>query len=401
MLVDGWSTERGTNMATRRDGLARRRKAMGFTQESLAERLGIERSTVGRWERGTMTPLPWNQPDLARALDISLDTLDCLLGDTAPTSAPAPDRVAQALVEPKHLDLITVGHLRQRVQQLDQRYDRVPSTSLLADAGLALGQISFFGQHAPNSRTRLELREVEAEAATLMGQLVWDASQRRDHNNARAHFDNAIAAAQEIGNTAAEGHALLRKSYISLYGERDPRSGLTLTEQTANTTSNTSNVLTGLALLHTAEAHAMLGDQRACEMALAEAETRFEKVNENDIAGFLFSPSQFDRMAGSCYLFLGNNRRAQKVLEKTARGIRRQNKSRAIVLGNLSLAHLRQGELDAATAALHEAIDVVEETRGGGGLNIVFDAGKELRRWRTEHLVTEVYDRLLSLMTAA
>ncbi|WP_236650021.1 hypothetical protein [Kutzneria albida] len=107
------------------------------------------------------------------------------------------------------------------------------------------------------------------------------------------------------------------------------------------------------------------------------------------------------RSLSTQYLFLGDHRRAQKVLEKTARGIRRQNKSRAIVLGNLSLAHLRQGELDAATAALHEAIDVVEETRGGGGLNIVFDAGKELRRWRSEQLVSEVYDRLLSLMTAA
>jgi transcriptional regulator with XRE-family HTH domain len=388
-------------MATRREGLARRRAAMGFTQESLAEHLGIDRSTVGRWERGTLTPQPWNQPDLAGALKISLDTLDALLTPAAHATQSAPDRVSHALVAPQRLDLITVGHLRERVQQLDQRYDRVPSTSLLADAGLALGQLSFFGQHAPNGRTRLELREVEAEAATLMGQLVWDASQRRDHDNARAHFDNAIAAAREIGNTAAEGHALLRKSYIALYGERAPHAGLTLTEQTAHTTSHTSNVLTGLALLHTAEAHAMLGDQRACEKALTEAETRFEKASENDIAGYLFSPSQLDRMAGSCYLFLGDHRRAQKVLEKTARGIRRQNKSRAIVLGNLSLAHLRQGELDAATAALHEAIDVVEETRGGGGLNVVFDAGKELRRWRTEHLVSEVYDRLLSLMTAA
>lgn len=62
-------------MATRRDGLARRRAALGFTQETLAECLGIERSTVGRWERGTMTPLPWNQPDLAKALELSPEAL--------------------------------------------------------------------------------------------------------------------------------------------------------------------------------------------------------------------------------------------------------------------------------------------------------------------------------------
>jgi hypothetical protein len=54
---------------------------MGFTQEALAAHLGVERSTVARWERGTMTPQPWNQPDLARALEVSRDALTELLGN--------------------------------------------------------------------------------------------------------------------------------------------------------------------------------------------------------------------------------------------------------------------------------------------------------------------------------
>lgn len=388
-------------MATRRDGLARRRAAMGYTQESLAEQLGIDRSTVGRWERGTLTPLPWNQPDLASALKVTTDTLDQLLTVAPPGGHTGPDGLTDARRGSYRLDLKTIAQLRDRVQQLDQRYDRVPSTSLLADAGHTLGQIVFFGEQAQDGRSRLELREIEAEAATVMGQLVWDASQRRDHNSARSHFDQAIQAARDTGNTAIEGHALLRKSYIALYGEHDPRVGLALTQQAADTTVNTSKVLTGLALLHTAEARAMMGELSACEKALSQAEIQLNRANPQDTAGFLLSPTQFDRMAGSCYLFLGDHRRAQKILEKTARGMRRPNKSRAIVLGNLSLAHLRQGQLDAATAALHEAIDVVEETRGGGGLNVVFDAGKELRQWRTEQIVSDVYDRLLSLMTAA
>lgn len=66
-------------MVTRRDGIARRRAAMGFTQETLAEHLGLERSTVGRWERGTGAPQPWNRPDLAKALNVSQDALADLL----------------------------------------------------------------------------------------------------------------------------------------------------------------------------------------------------------------------------------------------------------------------------------------------------------------------------------
>ncbi|MFB9729692.1 hypothetical protein [Haloechinothrix salitolerans] len=78
-----------------------------------------------------------------------------------------------------------------------------------------------------------------------------------------------------------------------------------------------------------------------------------------------------------------------------------RSKSRAIVLGNLSLAYVHQGELDAAAASLHDAIDVLEATRGGGGLNIVSDAVRKLRRWRGEPVVQDIYDRVLSLMTTA
>ncbi len=71
------------------------------------------------------------------------------------------------------------------------------------------------------------------------------------------------------------------------------------------------------------------------------------------------------------------------------------------MLGNLALACIRQQKLDEAAAALHSAIDVVEMTWGGGGLNIVFGAGRELRPWRQVAAVQDVYDRLLALMTAA
>jgi hypothetical protein len=313
---------------------------------------------------------------------------------------PADDRLDRALRNAATVDVVTVAHLRQRVLDLDQRYDRQPSTALLAEASQLLGHVGTLAANAAG-RVIKDLLLVEAEAATLMGQLTWDASQRKDHGTANAYFDRAIRAASAVGDPTAEGYARLRQSYVALYGMRDPQAGLALTDEAARATKVTSNALTGLALLHAAEAHGMLGDARACEHALGQAEDRFARIGASDIAGHLYSPNQFDRLAGSCYLSLGDYARAQRLLDSAARKLRVKNKSGAIVLGNLSMSHLHQGNLDVATATLHRAIDTVELTRGGGGLNVVASVGRELRRWRAEPDVQDVYDRLLSLMAAA
>ena len=74
------------------------------------------------------------------------------------------------------------------------------------------------------------------------------------------------------------------------------------------------------------------------------------------------------------------------------------SKSQAIVLGNLALALIRQEDLDGAAGRLHQAMDVIEQNWGGGGLNIIFGAGKELSPWRSVPVVQDVHDRLLTLM---
>ncbi|GAA3864961.1 hypothetical protein GCM10022243_34000 [Saccharothrix violaceirubra] len=53
---------------------------MGFTQESLAQAVGVEFSTVGRRERGALTPHAWRRSRIARVLKVNLEQLDVLLG---------------------------------------------------------------------------------------------------------------------------------------------------------------------------------------------------------------------------------------------------------------------------------------------------------------------------------
>jgi len=255
--------------------------------------------------------------------------------------------------------------------------------------------------HARNQTVRRELCQVQAEAAVLMGQLGWDASQRRDHASAHAYLDEAIEAGRQCGHQALEGLALLRKSMIALYGEKNPDRGKTIALHAAETARSASTVLRALAILHAAEAYAMLGQATSCEKALQDAERQLGRISGTDAAIALHSPGVLGRMAGSCYLSLSDPRRAQPLLEQTAAALCDQSKSHAIVLGNLALASVQLGDLDAAAGRLHEAtIDLTELNWGGGGLNIIFTAGRALLPWRTAPVVRDVHDRLLGLMAA-
>jgi tetratricopeptide (TPR) repeat protein len=311
------------------------------------------------------------------------------------------ERLDYALRHPRSADIAVVTHLRERVRDLNARYDQAPSTSLLPAAGQHLSQVAYLRQHARDGHVQRGLCAIEAQSATLMGQLVWDASQRRDHATSNAYYDQAARAANHIGDQTAEAYALLRKSFVALYGVKDPRQGLVLAQQAATLAANgTSHALEGLGLLHVGEAFAMVGERRDCEKAIEAAESRFGRVEPTDPAYHIFSPDQLGRMTGSCYLYLGDAEKAQPILESTARSLRDRQKSRAIVLGNLALAHIRQGNLDEAAAVLRQAIDLVERTRGGGALNVLFTAGREFRPWQHEPIVEDVRDRLLTLIAA-
>ncbi|NES17268.1 MULTISPECIES: helix-turn-helix transcriptional regulator, partial [Micromonospora] len=70
-------------MALKRHRLCQRRKALGYSQERLAELLSVERSTVVRWENAETDPQPWHRTRIAAALEVTLEQLDDMLIDVS------------------------------------------------------------------------------------------------------------------------------------------------------------------------------------------------------------------------------------------------------------------------------------------------------------------------------
>jgi transcriptional regulator with XRE-family HTH domain len=75
----------------RREQLVRTRKALGYTQEGLAEALNIDRSSIVRWENGHGAPLPYMRPKVARMLCVTPERLAALLANDDEASPPPVD----------------------------------------------------------------------------------------------------------------------------------------------------------------------------------------------------------------------------------------------------------------------------------------------------------------------
>jgi transcriptional regulator with XRE-family HTH domain len=130
-------------VSTARSALARARRAAGLSQEDFAERIGVDRRTVQRWETGKSDPHPVARRALAEMLHIGPADVDAMLGDGLPsTGGSADDRGTSADDEIDALDLArraaasdvgttTLDLLDEAVDDLASSYATTPPVVLL------------------------------------------------------------------------------------------------------------------------------------------------------------------------------------------------------------------------------------------------------------------------------
>jgi hypothetical protein len=311
------------------------------------------------------------------------------------------ERLVWVLKHPGSVDLPTVGYLRAQALDLIRQYEAVASpTSLLPQAAERLEQVTLLRQYALPGRLLQELGRVEAQAATLMGRLVWDVSGQREHATAAHYYDQAIAAASNVKEGWAEAFPRMFQRFNPVSaGATDPRRGLELAERaSARAADGSSHVVAGWSLGFTAEAHALLGEERKTKLTLDRADFHLSKVTSDDPMLGVFAREQLGGFVGACYLRLHDPRGAQLALQESAQGLGvGKEKHESVILGDVSTALILQGEPEQASVVLHQAIDLVELTGSAAGKRRIFTAGRQLGPWRNESFVQEVQDRLLAL----
>ena len=81
--------KRGTAMTSFGEQLIAARKAKGYTQEQLAEKLLVSRTTISRWESGKIMPDIDTIKLLSKELDFNFFTVDDILTETSASAIQA------------------------------------------------------------------------------------------------------------------------------------------------------------------------------------------------------------------------------------------------------------------------------------------------------------------------
>ena len=359
-------------------------------------RAAVEEKDVGRLLGALREHTPLSQTALARMSGLSQSKVSKLLTGTQPLQGR--DRVDAALAglgadAQTTMNPFSSGlDLEQCVSDLallDSGYARHSSTVLLARAGQIHGRLLDPDVQDP------AVVGVRARSARLMGQLIWDASQRRDGPSAISYLDEAATLAQTVGDHEVQADALLRKAFVPLYGPRPDAHEALVAARHAMAAARDAHTR-AVAALHVAEAHARLDAPYDTDRYLEEADELAHQAPDLDTQSWT---GRRDRIAGSAHLALGRYQRAQELLEQAVPLLTERPKSQGLVCANLALSHARQRELDGAVGALHQAMDTVRATRAGGASTLIATAMRELRAFRTEPAVDELQDRVIDLLT--
>ncbi|GAA3853740.1 hypothetical protein GCM10022243_19190 [Saccharothrix violaceirubra] len=295
-------------MAARRTGLIRVRKAAGFTQESFAEAMHVDRSTVARWEQGAREPLPYQRPKLARLLKITMNELDELLHEEAGSVAVrqhAGSSLGDRLVD--HNSSVAVETLPTPAQPVAMRevigFRTVSEAFQAADrkigGGVLYGQVVRFLQDEvaprllapPSGATHYEVFSAAASFSEFAGWMAHDSG--RDPQ-AKVHLTQAYHLAATAQNFQLGSNILASLAHLAVQmndaqaAERLARKGIS---QMSGSQAHAPHLVARLHAMQ-ARALALQGKELETRLALDAGESALDFVERDAQDSWL---SGFDR----------------------------------------------------------------------------------------------------------
>ncbi|MFF7704172.1 helix-turn-helix transcriptional regulator [Streptomyces lydicus] len=381
-------------------GLAERRRALGYSQEKLAQLLGVDRTTVGRWESGKVAPQPPQRRGLAAALEVSLEELDNLLeppraaGQEAarrrfsdPPNAGDPDEMirreflriltvsgALTALPVEEAEALTEG-IRRGVpadfarmnRHLWQVYQLARSKGSVYP--VVRDQLTTLNEAlASNRGSARPLLSAAADLFQLAGEVAFDGNR---YSDAAASYSLAASVSKDAEAYDLWACALVRHAYVDMSEQRYRQAAQMLGAAGRLADRGDSNLSTRHWVASVqAEAYAGLGDLEACERALDRAEAVRDLTADSVNGGWLrFDGARLAEERGSRYVRLGRLDLAEKTLkdalQQTALASGPSYRRRGAVLTDLAAIGVRRRDAEQVVEYGREAIELARSSRSG------------------------------------
>lgn len=206
----------------------------------------------------------------------------------------------------------------------------------------------------------IRLHQVIAELAQLAGWLALDAG---DHPQAQTLFLTALQAARIAEDGPLGAYILSCMGYQSIWTGNAEHAMRLLQTACTGTIECSDSVVRALLFSRLARAHALLGDERGCEEAIASSEQAWgnREGEARPRWSYWVGSAALIGDAGRAKLDLGHRRAAEASLEFAVRVLgNSQPRNRSLHLTSLAEIRIADGNVDGAAVAVREAVELLD-----------------------------------------
>ncbi|MFD9164626.1 helix-turn-helix transcriptional regulator [Streptomyces sp. NPDC059558] len=381
-------------------GLAERRKALGYSQETLAGILGVDRTTVGRWESGRIEPQPPQRRGLAIALEVSLQELDVLLTGLRATGQEATGQQSSdhqragdtdEMIRREFLRILTVsgalaalpadeagaltdGGLRRTPADFERMNSHLWQVYHLARSKGSVypvirDQLKALNEELAGGGSRSRsLLSPAADLFQMAGEVAFDGNRYTD---AAASYSLAASVSRDAAAYDLWACALVRHAYLDMSEQRYRQAAQVLgaAERLAGRGDSELSTRHWVASVQ-AEAFAGLGDLTACERALDRAEKVRDLTAGSTNGGWLrFDGTRLAEERGARYVQLGHLDLAETALTtalaQTALSSGQSYRRRGAVLTSLAAIGAKRRDPDQVLVYGREAVGLARASESG------------------------------------
>lgn len=362
-------------MSPKRDMFIEACRSAGYTIDSLAAVLDVDRSTVARWRKG-QTPQAAQRIRLAEALNLTLPELDELLVQTTPptstavaiiwpTQSTAQDDLLGRLDQARLLVDQTLSKglgsverlelIEERVGDRIHSYTHTPPAQVLTELMPDLLEV----QQLAEQRQPAKVQERLSTVTAALGLLGADALMKLGEiDRARYWYGTARLAADDTTNSRLRAQVRAQEAMLPYYYGRLERT-VSLAREAQALSADTVCGANALAAAAEGRALARLGDAEGAERAMATAQCLVDRLDEPSTdAAFEFNDKRLLLYLSGTLTYLGEFGRARHVQQEA---LERYRSDPTLVI-DPALIRLDQAVVEAVDGDIDDACAIATDT---------------------------------------